>query len=55
VEFIKEGRASDLAITSSEVIFKAIQIIPEFKGNRIIVFICGLKDLELGIVMLLGE
>ena len=31
VEFIKEGRASDLAITSSEVIFKAIQIIPEFK------------------------
>jgi len=33
VEFIKEGRASDLAITSSEVIFKAIQIIPEFKDK----------------------
>ena len=31
LEFIKEGRSHDIAITSSEVISKAIEIIPGFK------------------------
>lgn len=32
-EFIKEGRSHDIAITSSEVIAKALEIIPEFKSK----------------------
>ena len=32
-EFIKEGRSHDIAITSSEVIAKALEIIPEFKNK----------------------
>jgi len=33
LEFIKEGCASDLAITSSEIIDKAIEMIPSFRDK----------------------
>ena len=33
LNFIKEARAYDIAITSSEVIFKAIEVIPDFKNK----------------------
>ena len=33
LEFIKEGREHDIAITSSEVISKAMEIIPNFKDK----------------------
>ena len=33
INFIKEARENELAITSSELIFKAIELIPEFKDK----------------------
>ena len=33
LNFIKEARANDIAITSSEVIFKAIEVIPDFNNK----------------------
>ena len=33
LNFIKEARANDIAITSSEVIFKAIEVIPDFDNK----------------------
>ena len=33
LNFIKEEGANDIAITSSEVIFKAIEVIPDFKNK----------------------